>query len=165
MPEVRGVRLGTACRLSDLGELHAREPRKDLPPELLWVVDGAGIGLVPLRQRPLTGRDGGTAPATDLGRLSGVSGDAGIAADVARVRDTSSAVGTSPQRKSGRLSCWGLTQGAPGARTARTQGRSTAATGRLTTHGGHTAGTQDRGAAATWANVGASVPMLRPSLP
>jgi hypothetical protein len=33
------------------------------------------------------GCDGSTAPGPDLGCLSGVGGDAGIAPDVARVRD------------------------------------------------------------------------------
>jgi hypothetical protein len=99
-PDVRRVRLGAACRLGDLRGFHRSEPGQDFPPEQLWVVDRVGIGLIPLRQRPLASRDGSTAPTTDLGRLTRVSRDARLAADVAKVRDGSSAVGTTPQCKS-----------------------------------------------------------------
>src|ERR1039458_3602976 len=102
-PDIASGRLRATDRVDDLGELHARKPRQDVPPEQLRVVDRIGIGPVPLGKRSLTGRDGGTAPATDLWRLCGVGVDANLAADVARVRDSPTAVGTGPQRKSGRL--------------------------------------------------------------
>ena len=114
-----GSGLRTPGRRDDLGELHSAEPRQDLPPEQLRVVDRVRIGLVPLRQRPLAGRDGCATPATDLGRLRWVSTDAGFAADTARIRDRSSTVGTCPQRKSDRLSCWTLEDPAGSRTTSR----------------------------------------------
>jgi hypothetical protein len=105
-PVVGRGRLTTPSRLHDLGKRHGPEPRQDVPPEQLRVVDRVRIGLVPLRQRPFAGRDSGATSATDLGCLRGVGGDADIAADVARVRDGSSTVGTGPQRerpRTGRL--------------------------------------------------------------
>jgi hypothetical protein len=59
-PDVGRARLRAAGRLRDLGQLHESEPRQNLPPEQLRVVDRPGIGLVPVRQRPLTGRDRAT---------------------------------------------------------------------------------------------------------
>ena len=81
-PDVRRGRLRAAGRLGSLGELHGSESRQDLPPEQLRTVDGTRVGLVPLRQRPLAGRNGRATPTPGLGRLSGVGGDAGIAADL-----------------------------------------------------------------------------------
>jgi len=120
-PDVGRVRLRAPGRLGDLGELHGGEPRQDVPPEQIRVVGRPGVGLVPLRERPFASRDGSTAPATDLGRLRGVGGYAGVAADVARVRDCPATVGTGPQCKSGRPSCWALEDPAG----SRTTGAST----------------------------------------
>jgi hypothetical protein len=116
---VGSVRLRESGRLDDLGELHHPEPRQDIPLEQLRVVNRAGIGLVPLRQRPPAGRDGGSSRAPDLGSLRWVRCNAGIAADVERVRDSSSAGGTGPQRKGGQLSGWALEDPAGSGTTRR----------------------------------------------
>src|ERR1019366_3209869 len=93
------------------------EARQNVPPEQVRVVEGAGIDLVPRRKRPLAGCDGRATPSPDLGRLRWVGGDAPFAADVARVGDSSSAVGTGPQRQSDRLNRWALEDPA-GSRTS-----------------------------------------------
>ena len=54
--DVRSGRLGASDRRHDLGERHNPEPRQNLPPEQLRVVDSAGVGLIPFRQRPLASR-------------------------------------------------------------------------------------------------------------
>ncbi len=99
-PDVRRVRLRAAGRLGDFGELHRRKPRQDLPPEQLRVVDRTGICLVPLSEGPLASSDRCATPSSDLRCLRRVGGDACLAADVARVRDGSSAVGTGPEWES-----------------------------------------------------------------
>ena len=52
-PDVRRVRLGAAGRLCNLGELHGREPRQDLPPEQLQVVGGLRVRLFPFCERSI----------------------------------------------------------------------------------------------------------------
>jgi hypothetical protein len=54
------------------------------------------------------GRDGSATPSPDFGRVRRVGGNAGIATNMAVIRDGSAAFGAGPQRKSGRLSCWAL---------------------------------------------------------
>jgi hypothetical protein len=68
----------TCGRLHDLGKRRGPEPRQDLPPEQLRVVGRTRIGLVPLRERPLAGRDGGTTPVPDLGALARVGRFVGL---------------------------------------------------------------------------------------
>ena len=57
-PDVRRGCLAAAGRLGDLGELHGAEFRQDFPSELLRVVDGPGIGLVPTPTAPDAGANG-----------------------------------------------------------------------------------------------------------
>ena len=112
-PDLRGERLAHPRRVDDRRQLDGRQSRRDVAGEQLRVVDGAGVGPVPLRERPLTSRDGSSAPASDLGSLRRVSGDAGVTANVARVGDRTAAVWAAPQRQDGRLSGRTLPGSAP----------------------------------------------------
>jgi hypothetical protein len=51
--KVVSVHFRARGRLGDLGELHAPQPRQDLPSEQFRAVDRFGIGPVPLIERPM----------------------------------------------------------------------------------------------------------------
>lgn len=89
--------LRTAGGRGDLRELYVLQCRQAVPPELVRVVDDTGVGLVPFGLRPLAGSDGGTTPAPDLGSLRRVGADTGLASDVARIGDSTAALGAGPQ--------------------------------------------------------------------
>jgi hypothetical protein len=57
---------GPTGRRHDLGKRHSPDPRQDLPPEQRPVVDRSQIGLLPLRERRLTGRARRSLPSPDL---------------------------------------------------------------------------------------------------
>jgi hypothetical protein len=53
-----GKCLAHARRLDNLGQLDGGQPRQDVSPEQLGVMDDTRKGLLPLDERPLAGRDG-----------------------------------------------------------------------------------------------------------